>query len=179
MNTKACPLRYAGLATQPTAQPAAQLATQPASRLATQPVTQLATQLAAQLATQLAAQLVTQPTTQPTAQPTTRPTARPTAQPTARPATQAATKLAEPPLRHEDPHAIYQRYTKARDSWYKNQPYGSIKTNQEYRKAVGLPLRYSKASFSWCLEFTQMTKRYSTSTGVRDWTKEEMMAYLD
>jgi hypothetical protein len=30
-----------------------------------------------------------------------------------------------------------------------------------------------------CLDYKQMSKRCATQTGSRDWTKEEMMAYLD
>jgi hypothetical protein len=83
-------------------------------------------------------------------------------------------------LRYNDPQAIYQRYVTAREAWYKAQPRGSsIKTNQQYRKAMGLPLRYSKASYQWCLDWKQMNRHYRTPTGFRDWTKEEMMAYLD
>ncbi|EXM14544.1 hypothetical protein FOTG_17053 [Fusarium oxysporum f. sp. vasinfectum 25433] len=52
-----------------------------------------------------------------------------------------------PVLRYDDPRAIYQRYTAAREDWYKAQPPGSTKTDQWYRS--------------------------------REWTKEEMMAYLD
>ena len=59
------------------------------------------------------------------------------------------------------------------------QPRGSIKTNQQYRKAMGLPPRYNKKSYEWCLNYKQMTKCCPTSTGSREWTKEEMMAYLD
>jgi len=44
---------------------------------------------------------------------------------------------------------------------------------------MGLPPRYDKASYEWCLDWKQMGKRCTTSTGTRDWTKEEMMAYLD
>jgi hypothetical protein len=83
------------------------------------------------------------------------------------------------PLDYRDPQAIYQRYIEARDTWYRAQPRGSIKTNQQYRKAMGLPQRYSKASYKWCLDYKQMTKCCTTSSGSRDWTKEEMMAYLD
>ncbi|KAM5528545.1 hypothetical protein FOXYSP1_19026 [Fusarium oxysporum f. sp. phaseoli] len=84
-----------------------------------------------------------------------------------------------PALRYDNPQAIYQRYTAAREAWYRAQPRGSIKTNQQYRKAMGLPLRYSKADYDWCLNWNQMTKRCITPTGSREWTKEEMMAYLD
>jgi hypothetical protein len=31
----------------------------------------------------------------------------------------------------------------------------------------------------WCLDYKQMSKRCTTSTSSREWTKEEMMAYLD
>jgi hypothetical protein len=82
-------------------------------------------------------------------------------------------------LEYHDPRAIYRRYTAARDEWNKAQPPGSMKTNQQYRRAKGLPLRYDKASYKWCLDYKQMTQRCTLSTGSRDWTKEEMMAYLD
>jgi hypothetical protein len=81
--------------------------------------------------------------------------------------------------RCDSPQAIYQRYVAARNTWYMALPRGSIKTNQQYRKAMGLPLRFSKKSYEWCLDYKQMTKRCITSTGSREWTKEEMMAYLD
>jgi len=44
---------------------------------------------------------------------------------------------------------------------------------------MGLPLRYGKKSYEWCLDYKQMAKHCRTSTGLREWTKEEMMAYLD
>lgn len=91
--------------------------------------------------------------------------------------------LPDPPLRspprYDSPEAIYGRCVAARSAWYATQPAGSIKTNQQYRRAVGLPLRYDKQSYEWCLDYKQMSKRCITSTGSREWTKEEMMAYLD
>jgi len=81
--------------------------------------------------------------------------------------------------RYDSPQAIYQRYTAARSVWYAAQPRGSIRTNQEYRRAKGLPLRYDKRSYVWSLDYIQMDKHCTTSTGSREWTKEEMMAYLD
>lgn len=84
-----------------------------------------------------------------------------------------------PPPRYDSPQTIYGRYVAARSVWYAAQPAGSIKTNQQYRRAMGLPLRYDKQSYEWCLDYKQMSKRYTTSTGSREWTKEEMMAYLD
>ena len=85
----------------------------------------------------------------------------------------------EQPIKYDDPRAIYQRYISARDTWYKNQPRGSYVNNQMYRKAMGLPLRYNKASYDWCLDYKQMTKHCVTPAGTRDWKREEMMAYLD
>jgi hypothetical protein len=94
------------------------------------------------------------------------------------PAASSSTASA-PALRYDDPQTIYQRYVAGRDAWYKAQPRGSVKTNQQYRRALGLPLRYDKASYQWCLDWKQMGKRCTMPTGSRDWTKEEMMAYLD
>jgi len=82
-------------------------------------------------------------------------------------------------LRYDDPRAIYQRYVEARHAWYKAQPRGYVRTNQQYRRAIGLPLRYDKASYQWCLDYKQMGERCRESTGSRVWEKEEMMAYLD
>ena len=91
-----------------------------------------------------------------------------------------AVNAAAPALRYDHPQAIYQRYIAAREAWYNAQPRGSLKTNQQYRKAIGLPQRYSKASYNWCLDYKQMGQRCAETTGSsRDWTKEEMMAYLD
>ncbi|EXL39492.1 hypothetical protein FOCG_17893 [Fusarium oxysporum f. sp. radicis-lycopersici 26381] len=81
--------------------------------------------------------------------------------------------------RYDSPQAIYQRYIAARNAWYASQPAGSVKTNQQYRRAMGLPLRYDKVSYDWCLDYKQMGVRCVSSRGARDWTKEEMMAYLD
>ncbi|PQK16843.1 hypothetical protein BB8028_0007g00450 [Beauveria bassiana] len=87
--------------------------------------------------------------------------------------------LEAPKLKYDAPQAIYQRYIEARETWYSAQPRGSIKTSQQYRRARGLPQRYNKADLAWCLDWKQMGKQCRTQTGFRDWTKEEMMAYLD
>lgn len=84
-----------------------------------------------------------------------------------------------PELRYDDPRAIYQAYVAEREAWYKAQPRGSIKTNQQYRKAIGLPQRYSKTDYHWCLDWKQMGKDCKMQGGSREWTREEMMAYLD
>jgi hypothetical protein len=90
----------------------------------------------------------------------------------------AQTKIV-PASRYDDPRAIYQRYVAARYAWYKVQPRGSVKINQQYRRALGLPLRYDKSSYQWCLDWKQMGKRCDTPNGSRDWTKEEIITYLD
>lgn len=97
----------------------------------------------------------------------------------ASPPSSTSSPISSPPPRYDDPRSIHHRYVQARETWYKAQPRGSVKTNQQYRRAMGLPLRYNKASYEWCMDYKQMTKRCTTSTGSRDWTKEEMMAYLD
>jgi hypothetical protein len=95
-------------------------------------------------------------------------------------ASAAEIEEASPPvLRYDSPQAIYQRYIAAKEAWFKAQPRGSIRTNQPYRKAIGLPQRYDKASYKWCLDWKQMTRYCQTPKGTREWTKEEMMAYLD
>jgi hypothetical protein len=91
----------------------------------------------------------------------------------------AVVNRAAPALKYSDPRTIYQRYVAARDAWYRAQPRGSVKTNQQYRKAMGLPQRYSKTDYQWCLDWKQMGKDCKMQKGSRDWTKEEMMAYLD
>lgn len=84
-----------------------------------------------------------------------------------------------PALSYQDPGAIYEKYIAARANWYAAQPRGSVKTNQLYRKAMGLPQRYIKADYAWCCDYKQMGPRCKAVAGTRDWTKEEMMAYLD
>lgn len=55
--------------------------------------------------------------------------------------------------RYDSPQVIYGRYCVARTAWYAAQPRGSVKTNQEYRRAKGLPHRYGKKSYEWCLDY--------------------------
>jgi hypothetical protein len=55
---------------------------------------------------------------------------------------------AEPEIHYNHPCAIYHRYVAARTAWYNKLPRGSLKTNQQYRKAMGLPQRYNKASYN-------------------------------
>lgn len=87
--------------------------------------------------------------------------------------------MAAPELRYDGPRAIHQRYVEARQAWYNAQPRGSIKTNKQYRKVIGLPQRYDKVSYKWWLDWKQMGKQCIMQKGYRDWSKEEMMAHLD
>ncbi|KAK9443994.1 hypothetical protein VB005_02520 [Metarhizium brunneum] len=58
-------------------------------------------------------------------------------------------------LPHYAPESIYRRYVLARQAWYDSQPRGSLKTNQAYRRAMGLPLRYQKDLYIWCRDYKQ------------------------
>jgi hypothetical protein len=42
-----------------------------------------------------------------------------------------------------------------------------------------LPLRYSKKSYEYCLDYKQMGRHCKVKRPWRDWTKEEQIAYLD
>ncbi|KAJ3453309.1 hypothetical protein MRS44_017556 [Fusarium solani] len=64
----------------------------------------------------------------------------------------AAAKEA-PVLRANDPRAIYQRYKESREA--------------------------CKADYDWCLDYKQMGRHCKAGRSIRDWTKEEMMSYLD
>lgn len=83
-------------------------------------------------------------------------------------------------LQWDHPLVIYQRYTTKRESWYQSQP-AKRRTDQQYRKACGLPRRYKKADYSWCQDWKIMGNKYKEGPPSvwRDWTKEEMTAYLD
>lgn len=94
-------------------------------------------------------------------------------------ATITSPSLTAPILQYNHPYSIFQRYQAARSAWYATQPQGALRTNQLYRKAMGLPQRYSKASYQWCIDYKQMGQYYISSNGRREWTKEEMMSYLD
>ena len=54
-------------------------------------------------------------------------------------------------------HTLYIEHVAARSMSYAKQPAGSIKTSQQYRKAMGLPLRYDKQSYEWCSDYEQMS----------------------
>lgn len=95
------------------------------------------------------------------------------------PAAMPAATAEAPVLRAGDPRAIYQRYKESRAAWYATLPRGAPKTNQLYRKAMGLPMRYSKAEYDWCLDYKQMGRRCKEGRSIREWTKEEQMSYLD
>ncbi|KAF4465098.1 transposase [Fusarium albosuccineum] len=39
--------------------------------------------------------------------------------------------------------------------WYESLPAGSLKTNQAYRGAMGLPQRYSKETYAWFQDYNR------------------------
>jgi hypothetical protein len=82
-------------------------------------------------------------------------------------------------VRYDDPRVIHQRYVPSKDDWYKAQLPGTSLGNRQYRRVMGLSLGNPTASYSWCLDYEQMRRCCATSTSLREWTKEEMMAYLD
>ncbi|KAJ0129642.1 hypothetical protein HZ326_27270 [Fusarium oxysporum f. sp. albedinis] len=44
---------------------------------------------------------------------------------------------------------------------------------------MGLPQRHSKSEYNWCLNWKQIGSHCKIGKSIRDWTKEEMMSYLD
>ncbi|KAM5527155.1 hypothetical protein FOXYSP1_20424 [Fusarium oxysporum f. sp. phaseoli] len=71
-------------------------------------------------------------------------------------------------LRYDYPRAIHQRYVTSRDDWYKAQPPRASLGNRQHRRAMGLPLAYPKAIYSWCLDYKQMGRCCATSTSLRE-----------
>ncbi|EXU94480.1 MULE transposase domain protein [Metarhizium robertsii] len=86
---------------------------------------------------------------------------------------------ASPQYRYDSPEAIYRRYTASRRKWYDCQSHRSKRTDRLYRKAMGLPPRYKKADYNWCLDWKEMGQLCKTTGKPRKWTKEEMTAYID
>lgn len=81
--------------------------------------------------------------------------------------------------RYDSPEAIYRRYTASRSKWYDCQSQRRKRTDQLYRKAMGLPPRYKKLDYDWCLDWKEMDQFCKTAKRPRKWTKEEMTAYID
>jgi hypothetical protein len=52
-------------------------------------------------------------------------------------------------LEYDRPLAIHQRYVNAREAWYQAQPPNTITSDQEYRKAMELPLSYSSTYLTY------------------------------
>lgn len=158
MSSKLCPLRGSELLTR--SEPAQESASAPAEVPASAP-----TSIDNQESNLIISAMVSHSRADAASQPlTTKSTASPS----------------PPPQSHgyQEAIAVYQRYVAARKAWYRSQPRGCIKTNQEYRKAMGLPSRYDEKSYEWCLSHEQMTRHCITSNGTREWTKEEKMAYI-
>ncbi|OBS16756.1 hypothetical protein FPOA_12636 [Fusarium poae] len=84
------------------------------------------------------------------------------------------------PLMHDDGRVIYSRYKAAREEWYREQP-PHRQTDKLYRKAKGLRARYNKAEKAYVLSDSRMGRHVKRRNGLklRDWTDEEIAAYLD
>ncbi|KAJ3455262.1 hypothetical protein MRS44_013862 [Fusarium solani] len=171
MRSKACPLRYEHLLPAPTQ---TSTTTHTTTHISTRSVTRSLSPSSPSGASIVSETITTTHTT-------TYTTTQVLSPPTATPSTTipAATATAAPTLRADDPRAIFQRYKEAREAWYATLPQGAYKTNQQYRKAMRLPIRYSKAEYDWCLDYKQMGRHCKAGSSIRDWTKEEMMSYLD
>lgn len=50
-------------------------------------------------------------------------------------------------LRYDSPQATHERYVAVRAAAYATQPAGSIKIDQQYRRAMSLPLKYDRTSY--------------------------------
>lgn len=55
---------------------------------------------------------------------------------------------------------------------------GLLAISAATRASTGHLCGMIKISYQWCLESKQMGKRCTAPTRSRDWTKEDMMAYL-
>ncbi|KAF6527905.1 hypothetical protein HZS61_008207 [Fusarium oxysporum f. sp. conglutinans] len=181
MTSKACPLRYKHLLQAPTQTSTIQAPTQDSTttHIITHTTTRSITRSlspSSSAGSSIVSEIVAYTTTHTTTHTTTRVLSPPAARPGTVP---AANAIAVPALRADDPRAIFQRYKEAREAWFTTLPRGAYKTNQQYRRAMGLPLRYSKAEYDWCLDYRQMGSHCKVGNGTRDWTKEEMMSYLD
>jgi hypothetical protein len=71
-------------------------------------------------------------------------------------------------VRFNDPRAIYQRYVKARDAWYKAQPRGYVRMKQQYRRAIGLPLRYDKQATSGVLTISRWVSAVGNPVHIKE-----------
>ncbi|KAH7461514.1 hypothetical protein FOMA001_g19037 [Fusarium oxysporum f. sp. matthiolae] len=169
MTSKACPLRYEDLLEPP---PPITTTTHTVTHTATRSVTRSLSP-SSPSGVSVISEIVAYTTTHMTTHTTTHMVSPPTAK------SAAITTPRVPVLQPDDPRAIFQRYKEAREAWYATLPQGGLKTNQQYRRAMGLPQRYSKAEYNWCLDYKQMGRRCRAGTSMREWTKEEMMSYLD
>ncbi|KAF4332167.1 hypothetical protein FBEOM_14040, partial [Fusarium beomiforme] len=85
------------------------------------------------------------------------------------------------PPQYDTPEAIYNRYKASREAWRATLPPRAKKDDKAYRKAKGLPAKYSKSSVKYALDWKRMNRQcdLGIGKGKRDWTQEEIYAYLD
>ncbi|EXM18566.1 hypothetical protein FOTG_13383 [Fusarium oxysporum f. sp. vasinfectum 25433] len=81
---------------------------------------------------------------------------------------------------YDSPLPIYERYKAARQAWYSTQPRNKC-NDKAYRKAKGLRAKYTKAAVEYALGWKEMGAQLvlERGQGRRDWTTEEINAYLD
>ncbi|EXK76455.1 hypothetical protein FOQG_18806 [Fusarium oxysporum f. sp. raphani 54005] len=89
-------------------------------------------------------------------------------------------RVAVPSDLYDTPQPIYERYKAAREDWYTTQPQRA-RNDKAYRKARGLPTKYSKAAVKYALGHKEMGAQciLGIGQGRRDWTTEEIHAYTD
>jgi hypothetical protein len=85
------------------------------------------------------------------------------------------------PPQYDTPEAIYNRYKASREAWRATLPPRAKKDDKAYRKSKGLPAKYSKSSVKYALDWKRMNRQcdLGIGKGKRDWTQEEIYAYLD
>jgi hypothetical protein len=84
------------------------------------------------------------------------------------------------PEAYDSAPAIYRRYISDRERWYQQQPQRR-RTDKLYRKAMKLRLKYPKSNHQWARTLGQMGDYVKAANGrkLRDWTEEEINAYID
>ncbi|EJP61523.1 transposase-like protein [Beauveria bassiana ARSEF 2860] len=88
-------------------------------------------------------------------------------------------KVTAPKIRYNDPQAVYQRYIESRQAWYETQLRGSIKTNQSTERQWVCPSGTTRRSLLGASIGSRWVGNVKRKKNARDWTKEEMMSYLD
>jgi hypothetical protein len=175
MNSKICPLRYHDILPalkplSPVLQPAIQPHIDPQLQFSTAESTTVTVTETETHITTTRTRVVTSTTPISTPSPVTSPQAAPQS-------TSAA--VVEPEI-YDGPVAIYRRYILDRERWYSQQPQ-RCRTDKLYRKAMKLRPKHPKLHHRWARTLGEMGAYMKASNGrkLRDWTEEEINAYID